>query len=439
MLLLQSYDTEHDNSELLEQMSDAVDLLVPVSKNGNVARAMDDDEEGEAVEPIAVLADLMVNLLQRPSVFLRTVVERVFAGFSGDVSEQALQLLLDQITADTGDVLSEDEAEDSEAEDEEDSDAGDASKVNGKQAGKTVADSDSDDDSDDEDSDEELDIDLDADPELKAKVEAALRGAGLVNGEADDNEDESDEEEEEEEEEILDDDQMMQLDEQLAEIFRAKKAGNKGAKADQEASLNARLKVLDLLEVYAKQQAGNPLLLQVVRPLLRIANKSDNEETDFAAKAARVLRGIVVKPKDYPTPSDVSSLLPILTAVHSLAQRSNSPEILSLASSASLYIARIVLASADNQHQQAIIDAYISSWSDYLVRKRSRLQPKFFVDFITRFREHSWALREAVLEACSQTTVTKEKFKRCQAFHVLAELVAAQCSLVSCKHPLLRP
>lgn len=46
-------------------------------------------------EPISILIDLLVDILQKPAVLTRTVAERVFTAFSGEVKEQALQLLLD--------------------------------------------------------------------------------------------------------------------------------------------------------------------------------------------------------------------------------------------------------------------------------------------------------------------------------------------------------
>lgn len=426
---MQSYDTDQDILDPLEQLVDAVDLLVPSSKKGKAAaRSEVDDEDGEAAEPVSVLADLLVSLLQRPSVLLRTTVERVFSAFSGEISVQSLQLLLDQITADNS------EETDGEASEEAEQDSGgEEAKVNGKS--DIGQESEDDSDSDDNEDDEDLDIDLDADPELKAKVEAALRGVGLVGDEDDDEDDGESEGDEDEEdgEELLDDDQMMQLDEQLADIFRAKRATEKGAKAEQEASLNARLKILDLLEIYAKQQAGNSLVVRLIQPLLRIANKSDNEEAEFSAKAVRVLRGIVTKPKEYPSCSsaEVTSLTEVLTAVHALAQRASSAEALALASAASLYLSRLIITVSPQAASGAIIEVYTASWTDYLVRKRSKLQPKFFSDFVHRFRDTAWDLRHSVLQACSQETMTKEKFKRCQAFNVLADLVSAQASLVS--------
>lgn len=225
---------------MLEELHDAIDSLffsppsAPTNgKNTITATAVDEDEDendGEAAEPISVLIDLLVSLLQRPSVLLRTVAERVFAAYSGEVKEQALGLLLDQITPDDQ-VEGQDDEEDSEADDGEDEENAVKKIKNNEEADDDddSEDDDEDDDDEDEDDDDDLGIDLDADPELRAKVEAALRSAGIAESEDEDEEEEEDNAagEEQEEEELLDDDQMMQLDEQLAEIFRAKKAANK--------------------------------------------------------------------------------------------------------------------------------------------------------------------------------------------------------------------
>lgn len=100
VLLLLSLDPTSDAEDHLEQMHDAVEAIVsqqrPASaKASSSKQAADDSDEGEEAEPISVLIDLLVTLMQRSSVLLRTVSERVFAAASGDVSEQALQLLLD--------------------------------------------------------------------------------------------------------------------------------------------------------------------------------------------------------------------------------------------------------------------------------------------------------------------------------------------------------
>ena len=62
------------------------------------------------------------------------------------------------------------------------------------------------------------------DEELRKKV------AALFKSKSDDAESDEDEDEEEDEEESMDDDQMMQLDEQLAQIFKLRKGEKKDAK-----------------------------------------------------------------------------------------------------------------------------------------------------------------------------------------------------------------
>ena len=112
VILLQSYEPEGSAAELFEGLEDAAKALffpsnngrmmsnVNGNSNGNARHADevdedDEDEEGEEAEPIAVLINFLVDLLQRPAVLLRTTVERVFAAFSGEIGEQALQLLVD--------------------------------------------------------------------------------------------------------------------------------------------------------------------------------------------------------------------------------------------------------------------------------------------------------------------------------------------------------
>ena len=68
VLLLLSYDPEDDIVENLEELRDATEVLFFPSKNGTAANG--DAEDGEEAEPISVLIDLLVTLLQKPSTFV---------------------------------------------------------------------------------------------------------------------------------------------------------------------------------------------------------------------------------------------------------------------------------------------------------------------------------------------------------------------------------
>jgi len=96
--------------------------------------------------------------------------------------------------------------EDEMADNDEEDSTGDKS-----ESGEESGESDGDDSGDD--SDEEVDL------ELRKKIEEALRVNGIepATGETDS-----------EEEELMDDDQMMALDEQLAQVFRSRTNERKG-------------------------------------------------------------------------------------------------------------------------------------------------------------------------------------------------------------------
>ena len=66
-----------------------------------------DSEDGEAPEPATVLVNLLLELLHRPSVFIKSISQSVFSGFSNEIGEQAMDLLLDVSTVSlTRDVAS---------------------------------------------------------------------------------------------------------------------------------------------------------------------------------------------------------------------------------------------------------------------------------------------------------------------------------------------
>ena len=79
-------------------------------------------------------------------------------------------------------------------------------------------------DSESEDDEDEDEDDGEPDLELRSKIEEALRASGIEP--ADDSEGEDDSEEEE----VMDDDQMIAIDDQLAEIFRSRASEKKGGK-----------------------------------------------------------------------------------------------------------------------------------------------------------------------------------------------------------------
>jgi DNA polymerase phi len=55
----------------------------------------DDEDDDEEPESSTVLVDLLLELLHRPSAFVKGIAQTVFTGFSSELGEQAMDLLLD--------------------------------------------------------------------------------------------------------------------------------------------------------------------------------------------------------------------------------------------------------------------------------------------------------------------------------------------------------
>lgn len=85
-------------ADLLQQLKDCVSSLFPDIVGGPAAKPSAeemDEDEGETPEAATVLVDLLLELLHRPSAFIKSVSQSVFTGFSSEIGEQAMELLLD--------------------------------------------------------------------------------------------------------------------------------------------------------------------------------------------------------------------------------------------------------------------------------------------------------------------------------------------------------
>lgn len=211
--------------DVVEGAVDAIEALFPPlaasSSSTSTANSEEEEEEadeGEKPEPTTILVDCLLTLLRRPSAFVKAFVGPiVLRGFADEVGEQAVELIRDVVAP---------EEEDEEADEEEDVEMGEGEK-------KEEAD-DSDDESSSSDEEDDDDAGLEVDEAFKQELLAALEAGGMAvpNAASDDDEDDEmrDGEGESEEEELLDDDAMLELDERLADIFRANGGGRRSKK-----------------------------------------------------------------------------------------------------------------------------------------------------------------------------------------------------------------
>ena len=79
-----------------------MDCLPTLFPKEITARASADDEveemdsnDDEEPEPATVLIDLLLELLHRPSAFIKSVAQTVFTGFANEIGEQGMELILE--------------------------------------------------------------------------------------------------------------------------------------------------------------------------------------------------------------------------------------------------------------------------------------------------------------------------------------------------------
>lgn len=318
-------------------------------------------------------------------------------------------------------------------------------KSNGK---KVLAELEPDSDDDDNDDDEDSDDDAEVDENFRNELLAALQADGVADAfdAAEENDDES-------EEELLDDEQMMALDDKLADIFRLQGGGKKGKKGafrlrhrsklklthspsavERTDDLHYRLRVVDLIESLAKQRSANPHLVLVLLPLFSIVRGSATVEQELQSKAGKLLRQIVSGRKDSPAPADPQSALEALEELHTVSQTVDSADLATLCSQTSIYLAKAALASpvADAQTSAAIAKLFGDSFELYLSKKNSktRVQPALTVEFGRRLPACAWPLFKTVVALAGGAETAVNAYRRMQAFEVAQALLTSYAALV---------
>lgn len=287
--ILQLYNAEPDAIDILHDLRQCHEKLLSKQK-------------GEDGDVSALLVEILLAMVARPSSLMRQTADRVFEAFTSLVTEEALTLLTDTLAAkedaeglralfDT-DADMEDADEGANPDDEDDvSELGsDVEFVDAEETQEGDEESGSEAGNGDEGESEE-DDDQDAAEELN-EDEAKLKAldddlAKLLNShrldkdkDASSSDDDSD----------MSDSEMIALDEQLAAAFKSrvkngsKKKENKDAK---ETVVNFKHRTLDLLAIFARKEAASPLVYKLLLPLLQMMRTTKTK--DLARKAGNII------------------------------------------------------------------------------------------------------------------------------------------------------
>lgn len=423
--LLYTHDSPEEASGLLEPLSDLEKRLVnPDVTNGKKKASTseaDDDEEEEDLSTIELLLDYLVGFLEKPSSFLRAVAQHVFVVFVPEINEQGLDHLIDQLGLNQEPADDED-AEMAEGEEEEDDEASSETSEDSTESTSS--------DDDEEENAEEVD------PELRNRVLQALQEGGIADESDDDDEESKDGGEDSDDDEEsgvpdLTDEQMLAIDDKLADIFRERLSSRKNKKQAAEESIAFQNKILDLLALFARKQATNPLILKLVQPLFVLATEADDQAKQVSNKAATILRNSVCKVKETPTGVSVDVVEDDLEAVHSFARRTSSGEMAALANIVNVYLTRVCfpkvvstsLGLNDVTGAAKLLAIYEETLKDFLNRNASQVKAQFLVDAFKRFPSIGWALRQPLLESCSLNASIKA-YRQQQAMQMLQTVLS---------------
>ncbi|NIG58076.1 myb-binding protein 1A [Pontoporia blainvillei] len=245
---------------------------------------------------VEVLVEILLALLAQPSHLMRQVARSVFGHICSHLTPCALQLILDVLNPEESqdeddNVVVTDDSEHQllgDAEDESSDDSED----------KGNEDSESEEESNDEESDEE-DRDGDVDQGFREQLRAVLQSGKALGGADGEDDDE------------LGDEAMMALDKSLASLFAEQKLRiqarrDEKNKLQKEKALRRgfQIRVLDLIEVLVTKQPENPLVLEVLEPLLHIIRRSmrtssTKQEQDLLHKTARIFMHHLCRSRHY--------------------------------------------------------------------------------------------------------------------------------------------
>uniref|UniRef100_A0A8B9QGY0 MYB binding protein 1a n=1 Tax=Apteryx owenii TaxID=8824 RepID=A0A8B9QGY0_APTOW len=286
LLLLMAIHLFKNPAETMELLSDLLDCTERAFSKEPKKKKTENSEPGW----VEVIVEILLSLLAQPSLLIRRISKSVFGRICPNLTKRGLQLILDVLDPyqdqdeESAVVVMEesDKKIKSAPEDTDDERSGDSSDEGG---------SEEENDSGDEDKNEEVDEDF------RSQLMNVLQAGNALGG------DESDEE--------LDDEAMMALDENISALFAEQQKRNQAKKDERDRMRKEKIlrrdfkiKVLDLVEVFLSKQPENPLVFDIIEPLLQVIEQcmnsdSDKQEVDFLQKTAHIFTNSLCRAKQY--------------------------------------------------------------------------------------------------------------------------------------------
>lgn len=361
--ILQLYNEEPDAVEILTDLKNCYEKLLSKQKD-------------EDTDISAMLVEILLAMVARPSQLMRQTAERVFEGFTSLMTVEALTLLTDTLAASESAeglrALFDTDADMEDAEEVDGSDGGDESSLDSDVEIVDLKDVDEDSASEDgeglDDDTDEDDDDDESEDDGKTEQYKALDDdlARLLNShrldkdkDAASSDDDSD----------VSDSEMIALDDRISAAFKmrmkdaSKKKENRDAK---ETVINFKHRALDLLAIFAKKEAASPLALKLLVPFLQLMRTTKTRDLVKKAgniiaelpKAQKKIRGNKAgEAQESEADFDKNALTQLLEEIHEEMNKDDSYAYAKAASTASLLVVNAIL-TKDVGMFQTVWDEY---------------------------------------------------------------------------------
>ncbi|XP_069470834.1 myb-binding protein 1A [Ambystoma mexicanum] len=384
--------------DLLNDLQNCIDKALSKKPKKNT----DDTEEPVWVE---VVVEILLSLFSQPSRLMRQVCRSVFGRICPHMTKRALQLILDvldpeedpnkesnvEITEES--IKKKQKSSEEMSEEESDESSEDSSEEDG---GSEVKDSADEDDNDQEDVNENF----------RRQLMTAFKAANALDTEDSDAE--------------VDDETMLALDENIASLFAEQKKRIQAKKDEKEKIRKEKIlrrdfktKVLDLIEVFLNKQPENPLVFDIIEPLLSVIEQSmssdtNQQEQDFLRKTAHIFKNDLCTAKRYcKNASELKDdLHALLERLVQRACKQSDPSLALFSFSASMYLFKVLrggvaemtvrnsegekpeedqMSSLGNLDLPRVASVYREALTGFMSRRKSALTGAMFIDLFHRF------------------------------------------------------
>ncbi|KAI5856466.1 DNA polymerase phi-domain-containing protein [Tricharina praecox] len=419
LIILQVYNGESDALSVLEDLQSIQKKILKLeakakkSKKGKTA-VIEDEEMNMDMDPSAVLVDILLSFLSKPSMLLKRLAQTVFTSFCGSITREGLERCFEVLETKEGldgqATLFDNENDDEEEEDDDDMEDLDSDV-------EMLSNPEGDDDGEDSDveflsaseSESESESVADRNEEEARKLEAALQTV-LSAPAGEDSDSDAD----------LDDEAMLALDAQISNIFAKRKEASSKKSQKKEAKeliVHFKAKILELLEIFAKTAPRSPLALEMLLPCLVLSRSTRDQK--LQEKAFGVVRTFAHNSKREGLPvlsgEDVDRAWELLEAVHVEAGKGGAKGRRATCSSASILVVR-TLAAADGDTVDTltrVTAVYGATMARWVADPKLGIDNGFFSDLV------GWAGsvrgkfgKEEVLAPTVEVAVGKGKEKR---------------------------